>query len=413
MTRAAVAVLAAGFAFGPVAVTAPSAEQVPAAPPYKLMRSLQILQDQIAYGDKAAHAMQLRLTKLVDEGFRSLDRTQKMSERDARALLSYSMVGGNPETLEELLHSIGERDDELVRLALAVLIFQKGAAKTAASRLQNVDPERAGGLFGASLALVRGLVTEDDGEARVDFDTARVLAPGTLIEEAALRRLMTIHKRRQDPVSFLRVASRYARRYIGSPYALQFAEEFIAGVVAMDGWMDRAVLKEVLDFMPPQYREAIMLRLMRAATVDGKIDLVDHIAASRRQENPASATPVRDDNLRDERRALYEKIAKITSKNVREVAGELSAVDEEALSEGDRELLRAVLAVAGMLTDRDAVIPPPRYVPPGAKLLPTESESIFTSAERDPGPLMQDFDGFVSGTRDALNDIDSLLEEIQ
>lgn len=411
MIRAAAAVLAAGFAFGPSAGAALSAEQNPAAPPYKLMRSLQILQDKIAYGDKAAHAMQLDLTKLVDEGFRSLDRTVKMSERDARALLSYSMVGGNPETLEELLPSIGERDDELVRLALAVLIFQKGAAKTAAARLQNVDPERAGGLFGASLALVRGLVTEDDGEARVDFDTARLLAPGTLIEEAALRRLMTIHKRRQDPVSFLRVASRYARRYIASPYALQFAEEFIAGVVAMDGWMDRAVLNEVLGFMPLRYREAIMLRLMRAATVDGKTDLVDHIAASRRQEDPASAAPVRDDNLPDKRRSLYEQIAKITSENVREVAGELSAMDMETLSEGDRELLRAVLAVAGMLTDRDAVIPPPRYVPPGAKLLP--AESIFTSGEPEPEPLMQDFDGFVSGARDALSDIDSLLEEIQ
>jgi chemotaxis protein MotC len=74
--------------------------------------------------------------------------------------------------------------------------------------------------------------------AREDFDTARLLAPGTLSRKQHLRRLMSIHRRSEGSRNpFLRVSSRYARRFVASPYALQYAQEFTAGVIAM-GDMD-------------------------------------------------------------------------------------------------------------------------------------------------------------------------------
>ena len=411
------ALLVAGLA-APVA-----AQDQPLAEPYKLMRSLQILQDKVAYGDKAAYGMQADLARIVDAGFRGLDRTVLMDERNARALISYSMAGGNPATLEELIPNVGNRDDELVRLAVAILVFQQGASKTAALRLKNADPREVGGLFGASLALVRGLVTEDDEKAMYDFDTARLLAPGTLVEEAALRRLMTIHKRRQDPETFLRIASRYARRYIRSPYAMQFAQEFITGVVAMDGRIDRQVMFEILDFLPRAYRNAIVVRLMRAATVAGRIDLVRSLTAADEalgvpdpMQVSAMEAPAEDDQT-GIRQKLYTRMSEITSQDVREVTEELRSMDSSVLSAGDRELLDAVLAVAESVASPDPVDtgrPISRRAASAAGLdgVPA-SKSIFENPASQVEPLMGDFDSFVSDARKRLEGIDSVLEDVE
>ncbi|MFZ2102081.1 MAG: chemotaxis protein, partial [Oricola sp.] len=242
--------------------------------PYKLVRSLQRIQDEVAGGDKAALGMQLELSKLVDKGFHGLSPEEFADPKTAKALISYSMLGGNPQTLESHLADIGEPDSELVHLGLAVLSYQKGASQNAAAKLKDVDPMRIGGMFGASLALIRGLITEDDAKARGDFDMARLLAPGTLIEEAALRRLMSIHRRLEDPAAFLRVASRYARRFVASPYALQYAQEFTSGVLAMSDSVDVEEVVNIIEFLPQPYREALTLRLLHAATLEGKTDIV-------------------------------------------------------------------------------------------------------------------------------------------
>ncbi len=249
------------------------------AEPYKLVRSLQRIQDEIADGDKQAIGMQFELTKLVDKSFRRLDRKKFADPTTARALLAYSMLGGNPKTLEEHLADIGGADNQYVRLGAAILSYQKGASHNALAQLKMIDPRSVGGMFGASLALIRGLITENDKAAHVDFDTARLLAPGTLIEEASLRRLMSIHRRAEDPEAFLRVSSRYARRFVASPYALQYAQEFTAGVTAMGDRMDTETVIEILEFLPEAYRQSLTLRLMHNATLDGKSELVARIAA--------------------------------------------------------------------------------------------------------------------------------------
>ncbi|WP_421855191.1 hypothetical protein [Oricola sp.] len=412
------------FALALAAVASPAAgDDAPLAEPYKLMRSLQILQDKVAYGDTAAFSMQADLAKVVDAGFRGLDRTVLTDERNARALISYSMAGGNPATLEELIPIVGERGDELVRLAVAILVFQKGGVKTAAQRLQNAHPREVGGLFGASLALVRGLVTEDDDKAMFDFDTARLLAPGTLVEEAALRRLMTIHKRRQDPENFLRIASRYARRYIRSPYAMQFAHEFVTGAVAMDGRVDRAVMFEVLDFMPKPYRDAVVVRLMRSATVAGKVDLVRALTETVVDaEMPVATDELADDPVAEAdptgfRQKLYMRMSEVTSENVREVAEELRRVDTGELSAGDRELLNAVLAVADTVGSPDPVgagnAEGKRTAMSAAAPEKPGSKSMFQNPGAKSDPLMEDFDDFVSNARDRLSDIENVLEDVE
>lgn len=401
---------AAGAILLSLAVSAPAAGLE--AEPYKLVRSLQRLQDEIADGDKSAIGMQFELTKLVDKSFRRLGPEKFADPRTARALIAYSMLGGNPKTLEQHLTDLGDTDSAYFRLGAAILSYQKGASHNALAQLRAVDPRSIGGMFGASLALIRGLITEDDNKARVDFDTARLLAPGTLIEEAALRRLMSIHRRAENPEAFLRVSSRYARRFVASPYALQYAQEFTAGVVAMGDRMDTETVVEILEFLPEAYRQSLTLRLLHNATLDGKSELVARVAAfapERPGEHSETDTPPADAE-NELRQDFYAKISQVTSENVRDVAEELRNFDVETLSEGERNLLRAVLAVADAVTNPEAALPDAE---PVVRKTGARKSILYEEPKEQVEPGLNDFDNFVGGTRSTLESVDKLLEEIQ
>ena len=382
------------------------------AEPYKLVRSLQRLQDEIADGDKSAIGMQFELTKLVDKSFRRLGPKDFADPRTARALIAYSMLGGNPKTLEQHLTDMGDTDSAYVRLGAAILSYQKGASHNALAQLKAVNPRSIGGMFGASLALIRGLITENDQKARIDFDTARLLAPGTLVEEAALRRLMSIHRRAEDPEAFLRVSSRYARRFVASPYALQYAQEFTAGVVAMGDRMDTETVVEILEFLPEAYRQSLTLRLLHNATLDGKSELVARIAAfapERTAEHSQMEMPPSESET-EIRQDFYAKISQVTSENVRDVAEELRSFDVETLSEGERNLLRAVLAVADAVTNPEAALPDAE---PVVRKTGARKSILYEEPKEQVEPGLNDFENFVGGTRSTLESVDKLLEEIQ
>jgi hypothetical protein len=149
---------------------------------------------------------------------------------------------------------------------------------------------------------------------------------------------------------------------------------------------------------------------MRTATVEGKSDLVRRVA---------ELTPAQDSENTDETQAVdpeidarqrfYTQISQITSENVREVASQLRNIDTKPLAEGDRELLRAVLAVADAVTDPKATVPAGMAVPANGS-----RESIFHDApKQQTEPVLNDFEDFVGGTREALQGVDKLLEGIQ
>src|ERR1700712_23356 len=66
--------------------------------PYKMLRSLQFVQDSVVLGDHSAEEMQRFMLSTLDDRLRSADKSVFDDVRNVDAALVYAMSGGNPAT---------------------------------------------------------------------------------------------------------------------------------------------------------------------------------------------------------------------------------------------------------------------------------------------------------------------------
>ncbi|MDW6024431.1 chemotaxis protein MotC [Mesorhizobium sp. BAC0120] len=314
--------------------------------PYQMVRSLQLVQDRIASGDHAALPMQRKLLEMIDGRFRSAPAEEFADKRNYQALLVYAMSGGNPATIDLLLRKL-HLDEADRALGDGILGYLNGDTVSARGSLDTVDPLKLMPEVGAFLALVKGSVAvpEDPKAALKMFDEARLLGTGTLVEEAALRRSIGLGAHNLDAARFVTISGQYARRFLYSPYANQFADAFVAGVVALHGTIDLAEVDQVIAGMDPERQKVIYLRLARRAAIDGIPDLAEY--ASSKADAVKLGGAGQDS---DPRTLLYSGLATVTSATVDQVLSKLKGIDRSRLSESDLKLLEAAEAIAAEVT---------------------------------------------------------------
>jgi chemotaxis protein MotC len=350
--------------------------------PYQMVRSLQLVQDRIADGDHAALPMQKKLLELIDARLRKAEAEDFEDKRNYRSALIYSMSGGNPVTLEVVRSRLQLAPADAV-LADGILAYLNGRTREAREAFAAIDPMTETQDLGAFLALVKGslLSTDDAAAAVLLFDKARLLGTGTLVEEAALRRSIGLSTRLHDAKRFTAWSNQYVRRFLRSPYASQFADAFVNGVVALHASVDFPAIEEIIEDMQSDQRKVIYLRLARRAAIEGLAD-VAAFAAKHIEEGTQIVT---DD---DPRAALYASLSDIRSGNVDDVIVKLRGIDRARLSERDRELLDAVLSVASQVA---APVESPVETPePAAAEAGSAETSELAKAEeaaRAEGPL--------------------------
>ena len=415
--------LAIGAAFPAVADDVPVGLQ-----PYQIVRSLERVQDRLAGGDHASQPMQRRLLEMIDARFATREGSRFENELNRRALLVYAMSGGNPVTVEAALARLG-RDDPSRKLGESILFYVNGKPKQAIDAFATVDPMAYSADIAMYLALVKGsILTETEpAQALALLDHARLLAPGTLVEEAALRRSVAVAAKLGDAERFLRLSEQYVRAYLRSPYASQFADAFVAGVVALNATVDRQAVTDIAALMEPEQEKVIYLRIARRAAIDGLIDF-------------AAFAATRAESVEDDPRAkLYSSLSSMTSGSVEDVLHRLSQIDRSRLSESDRQLLDAASAVAremsvapaGSMLPQEKPEPAPavRSVAPepvataarigtsrhdAAQPAQAQAVPVAAPARRDAGKSVDTTvdraEAMVADTRAKLADIDRLLK---
>ncbi|MBZ9980825.1 MULTISPECIES: chemotaxis protein MotC [unclassified Mesorhizobium] len=348
--------------------------------PYQLVRSLQLIQDRIAVGDHAALPMQSKLLEMIDTRLREADKDDFRDPKNFRALLVYGMSGGNPVTVEAAV-SRATADARDLALARGVIDYLNGRPGEAIEALKPVDPMAEPSDLAAFLALVKGslLASDQPAAALVLLDEAKLLGPGTLVEEAALRRSVGIAVAQRDAARFALASTQYVERYLYSPYASQFADSFVSGVIELHMSISQDKLADITSMMDPEREKVIYLRIARRAAIDGLNEL-SAFASARAEQGRDGNT-----NQGDPRALLYSSLSTVTSGTIEDVRAKLGKIDRSRLSDGDRALLDAAEAIAG-----EVVAPPaslPTASPAPAEVMPSHEPEPAAAQSTDAAGL--------------------------
>lgn len=296
-----------------------------------LLATLHRAQDRLVLDGAAVRPVHDRLLRLLDA--RVADPAAKAS---AAEIVRYALSGGDPRIARRALARTGTtpRDALLVRGTLAYL---SGDASEARRLLALIDVRALRGRTAVLVTMAKAGAAARAGEgaeARRWLRRVRLEAPGTLMEEAALRRLAALALARDD-VAFFRLARQYWTRFPRSLFAPRMRALATAALARFDGEAVLDHLPRLARAMPPVPRAELHAHAARAAVVDGHVELA-------RMTLPAVGTtaPAR----------LLRAVAGVSGKDARAVAARLGAFSPRPLAPRDRALLAAAREVAGRVT---------------------------------------------------------------
>jgi chemotaxis protein MotC len=231
-----------------------------------------------------------------------------------------------------------------MRGALAYIV---GDEKQARSLLDGIDPRSLDLRLAGQFAYVKSiLASSQDPEKAIELlDLARLLAPGGLVEEAALRREIAFLAEERDIDRFAMLCRQYATRFGRSVYADRFLGGVVNAALKADLIKDLASFQKFHNFvsrLTPEERGRFLLTVAREETVNGQFAVAGVASGEALQEAPG-------DSVEEARGRLYEASARIMTPEYDSGLAELQSVAEAKLDTRDQALLGAVRGVASYL----------------------------------------------------------------
>lgn len=313
------------------------------AQPFEMVRTLQALQEQIARGSIEAHAVQNGLLLKIGERFQTVDPKLWQEPRNARSAVIYLLSGGQPAVIRKLLalDPPPQIEDRIIRGALA---YVEGQENQALELLRGVNARALPATLGAQIALVQSaLVVRHDMKAALRLlDDARLLLPGTLVEEAALRRQIFLVGQMDDVDKFEALSIQYMRRFRHSVYAGNFRQRLAIALTRFSFAQNTAQfprLVKMLDHLDPSSRRSLYLHVARTAVVRGKLTM-----ARLASEQAMKLAPVGSPEY--ERAKLYGAMALLVTDEYPDGNRQLKEVDTARLPPRDTELLDVARTLA-------------------------------------------------------------------
>ncbi len=345
------------LALAPLAVPALAGESAPKPPPTPIigpptpftdmMLNVQRLQARMAQGDRAAYEEQREKMRAIGAEIAAArsDAFKVKAERDA--VVVYLLSGGQPRDIAKIL----ERGDfppaerDLLRGAAGYT----GGRETEAEKLLPYDPRAESLRLGSQLAYAQSvLVTPTNPRKALDLlDLARLLAPGTLIEEAALRREILLVGDLRNPGRVAFLARQYVERFGKSIYASDFVHSLAAIAIRFDlcaTLSDLGKFSALLALAQPEQARTFLLAVSRASVLLGRFD----VAAKAAQESLNSAAPGSAD---DARARLYDVLSRFPKMTESDAQAAFARVALDKLAPADRALYAAATWVDGRRDD--------------------------------------------------------------
>jgi chemotaxis protein MotC len=387
------------------------------APLYTLVRSLQYVQDSVVAGDFSAMDMQRFLLEQVDRKLREAQPEDFDDPRNVDAALIYAMSGGNPKTLDLIVarDRYGYFDEEITGIMRAYL---NGLVPTTKKPMKEIVEEYLDTSLGPYIALIAANVkaAAKDIKSVELFNLARLSSPGSLIEEAALRRSILISINSDMVGQALKFAHIYARRFSKSPYNVQFSQLIIEMIVQNLEAIDEVIVDEIISYLPRDQQKRIYLRIARTGVVDG-----NSVMAKKALQKLHL--------FEDENAAYYELLSNFYA-NIRDLSlGEtrlaydkIKAIKRRSLSPIDKPLYDAAVALAEQILElpTEQSLAQARKYKLEKNLAVAELRSVNLKklseapdvVNDDPLALPNDveFANYMKGRMNTVDEVDALLE---
>jgi chemotaxis protein MotC len=326
---------------------------------------------------------QAKILAQIDQQISSLSAEDWKQLRNYRAAVIYVLAGGSSKRLRGLLldHTIEEKDPPLLTASLA---FADGDRDNATKLMAQIDVKSYPPILAGYLALVRGglLMGSDKKEASNFLSFARLMMPGSQVEEAALRRELTILDPVRDTKRFLLLARRYQSRYANSPFAARYWQSLSANLLKVAAKVDAerfSPFEDLYKAAPHAVSFEFHAALARASIRSS------HLETLRAQAQAAAAAS--DTPQNKERMKLY--LAAVHIMEGETGGDELKNIARSSLSKEEIAILNALKDVAAKLDDGGD---------PAAELATSDRQ------DGDPDPPI------VQGLRQSLADSEKLLQ---
>lgn len=374
--------------------------------PVQLVRTLHLMQDQIAIGSTEAHLGQRGLLGILDDRFMDLEPETWQTSKNVRAAASFVLSGGNPGILRKLLELgssvVTESDRPLIEGALA---YVEGREDAAQNSLGSLAPQSFPPTLGAQLALVQSALVVRKNAAKSDelLDFVRLQAPGTLLEEAALRRQVFVASQTNNMEKFQLLATKYLRRYRHSIYAGNFRQRLASALTRIDFGKESSRFEGTVAMMlelEPEARRDLYLLAARSSIEQG-FTTSARLLADKAQELAGS------DKISEARAKLYRAASLITSPQAIDgAASDLRSLDRSILPASDLELLDSALAIANQIRKPPDILAQ-QAAPPKLKVTKVATEQPMDISASAQGLEQLET---LSKARDALNRVDNLIK---
>jgi chemotaxis protein MotC len=331
--------------------------------PHHVVRMLGALQERIAHGDEAAVSLQQAVVHEIAQELKTFPPEVWTSVRNRQALIKYALSGGDPELLQMALARKLFAEGE-VAIAQAALAYAEGNRSVVLRLLDKVDVYELPPSLAGHVALVKAIVVANTDLARVVrlSDDARLLSPGTLIEETALRLAIEATITQGDQAKFEAIALRYFRRFPRSPFLAAVVRP-VASAIAEAGYSERPDgarwVHAVVQYLDPNRLVTFYAALAEAGLRHARLATTIHAARmAQKYARKGSA---------EEAWALaYEGGALVIGSDRAQGLARLAAAQSIAGSGPVTEMIDAARTVARLIEMPPATLPVAEPPPPAA-----------------------------------------------
>jgi len=323
--------------------------------PYEFVRSISILQDQIVQGNKVAQTSLPRIITQIGNRLYTTDAQAWKDTKNARAIVSYILSGGQIRVARHVIEAEGIPPAEK-RLIEGALAYSEGNEAKAKQLLMSFDPKKLPPTIAGHVALVQAILISKENLVKSNalLDEARLLAPGTLVEETALRRQIFNLASGTDMDRFVLLSSQYLRRFKNSIYADNFRANFYASVtrLGLNGQKEQFTkVAEAISSLSNEDQLRLYMSIAQAATFDGNM-VISNLAAEK------AMSIAKEGDADSSRAKLYEAATLVLTNSYEQGLAKLKDIDEAKLTKQDVELKKAILAMAKQIRQWSDVADP-------------------------------------------------------